>query len=249
MLPITKCITTWRSTKIKKRLPSRCHHYVHENPLHWSTLLSVATSITRDDSDTDDSPSTLHMALPAVFQPLLELVLTLAFRVKCSLVPRLKWWRSRRTWGSSFGGGARINAVGVTQYCLHNYLKKKLTGWSENRNFARATSSCHQPIAGTYSQRLKVLSSSTTWAGWCDGWSNLPYMNRPRNDKEPTLFFSKEEREPVCAMPKKCQSPPRINPRTCGLHDQCSTAWAIENKRDSTRKTDATHALATTATD
>ena len=37
---------------------------------------------------------------------------------------------------------------------------------------------------------------------------------------------------------EKCQSPLGIEPGTCGLHDQCSTAWAIGTKHDSKQKTD-----------
>ena len=36
-------------------------------------------------------------------------------------------------------------------------------------------------------------------------------------------YYLKEEREASTYEAKKCQSPPGIEPGTCGLHDQCST--------------------------
>ena len=37
-------------------------------------------------------------------------------------------------------------------------------------------------------------------------------------------YYLKEERVASTYEAKKCQSPPGIEPGTCGLHDQCSTA-------------------------
>ena len=51
-------------------------------------------------------------------------------------------------------------------------------------------------------------------------------------------YYLKEEMEASTCEAKKCLSQPGIEPWTCGLHDQCSTAWAIGTKHDSKQKTD-----------
>ena len=48
----------------------------------------------------------------------------------------------------------------------------------------------------------------------------------------------KEEWEASTCEARKCQSRTGIEPGTCGLHDKCSTTWAIGTRHDSKQKTD-----------
>ena len=63
------------------------------------------------------------------------------------------------------------------------------------------------------------------------------------------FFFQTKKGSQYVRSQKKMPVTTENQSQDLWLHDQCYTAWAIENKRDSTQKTNATHALATTATD
>ena len=64
------------------------------------------------------------------------------------------------------------------------------------------------------SVRVETLFSKT-FAGVSDSRVNYYYYY---------YYYLKEEREASTYEAKKCQSPPGIEPGTCGLHDYCSTA-------------------------